>query len=180
MEAVFLRNLYNKMDWKRKRKFLEETMDDFAVELENNISKSRKNEDRMSLEYRELFSLFITTSPKINILSKVSDDGDIKFSVDRKDMGISFDDLVKYRDQVFSDFNANFIGELLVRENIDQFAKILVSLDKEAYPSIVNRYQHKKFGMEVVREKFTFKFHISLLQSILTEDFKRQIKLRLK
>ena len=165
---------------KSKENSMEDDMDDFAVELENNISKSMENKDIISPRFRELFCIFLSSVPKIDICDKVSDDGDVRFVVSKDDIGLSFEDIIKYRSEIFSGFCANFMGELLVRENIDRFAKVLVHFNKEPHSSAADRYIHRKFGMEVVRDKFIFVFHISLLQSILTENFKRQTKLKAK
>ena len=154
-------------------------MDNFIAEIKNNIKKEPKSSDCPN-KLREILKHIVNTpEPKIQILNNGEGDGDVKFSVSRKYLGISYDTLLKYRAEIFSDYVANFLGELLVRDNIEEFAKILTGMLGDKY-SVVNEYEHRKFGMEILRDEFIFIFHISLLQSILTEDFKRQIKRKFK
>ena len=70
---------------------------------------------------------------------------------------------------------ADFLGELLVRENINKFAEILTKVPNIDYAVVVNKYKHTRFGMRMKGDGFIFKFHINLVQKILTEDFKRQV-----
>jgi len=154
-------------------------MDNFIAEIKNNIKREPKSADSPN-KLREILRHIVNTpEPKIHILNSGEGDGDVKFSVSRKSLGIPYESLLKYRSEIFSSYIANFLGELLVRDNIEEFARILTGLDGDKY-SIVNEYEHRKFGMEILRDEFIFIFHISLLQSILTEDFKRQIKRKFK
>lgn len=72
-------------------------------------------------------------------------------------------------------FFVNFIGELLVRNNIARFATILTGLDSTIYQKMVSMCGHEDFGMYVDQDitTMTFQMHISLAQEILTEEFEK-------
>ena len=159
-------------------------MEDFIVQLKNNIKKNSKEEgdsnksskSSKSCNYRNLLYHIIASSPQIKLIDKYSPDGDIKFEVSMKSIGISSDTLIKYKKEFYSEFVVDFVGELLIRENINRFAKILVGINPCHYPLVVDQYEHKKFGMGIFKDKLIFKFHISLLQTILTEDLNKTIE----
>lgn len=151
---------------------------EFMVQTRNSTEKKHKVEQSRAknCRFREFISEIIASVPEIDIMDGCNKEGDVRFSVKMKDLGISFDMFVQYKTEIFSDFMANFIGELLVRENINQFAHILTSIDLDEYPTTVNNFEHRQFGLEFASNKFVFSFHVSLLQSILTENFKKKIK----
>jgi hypothetical protein len=125
--------------------------------------------------YKDLLKYIVHSSTEIDIIKDCDDCGDVKFSVPMPQLGISYEVFIKYQEEIISSFFANFIGELLVRENIEKFAEIISKIDKKEFSNIVHHYEHKKFGVEVLKGCIIFSFHISLIQSILTEDFKKQI-----
>jgi len=150
-----------------------DNMDEFITAIKNNIG-TQCGPDKKSNRFREFLHIISTSNPEIRIIEKCSDEGDVTFEVSMKSLGISYDNLIKYKYEICSDFSANFLGELLVRENIEKFVKIITEL-KDDYKSKVTKFEHKKFGMKIFRDKFIFVFHISLIQSILTEDFRRKM-----
>ena len=169
--------MYNDDDqWRNK------IMEDFVMELRKNIDSNKKSDREPSLDkLRQLISLLALNPPEsIKIEGISTTEGDVSFSVDRKAFGISFSNLKKYTSEMFSPFIVDFIGELLVREYINDFAEILTHIENDKYQSLVNSYGHCSFGMEFANDKFIFTFHVSLLQSILTEDFKAEIKKAIK
>jgi len=153
-------------------------MDDFVRNIKEQVQTQPIIDDTPISKYRELFSKFIlsNTPIKVDEIAK----GDITFSIAIKDLGLSYQDIQKFRTELYSYLTVNFMGELLVRENINKFGDILTSIDKKQYADIVNGFEHKKFGFKIVKNRFYFCFHISLVQSILTEDFKREIKINLE
>jgi len=153
-------------------------MDNFEVELQSNVLKDDGilSNEKVYTNITQALRLLIANHPKIEIQSKISMDGDIKFHVLRKNVGISYDDVVKYRDEIFSPFLVNLWGELLVRENINKFATILTNIKTESYASTVNKFEHRKFGMDLIGDKFVFAFHLSFVQKIMFEDFKQQVR----
>jgi len=152
-------------------------MDNFVTQLIDNINiDSFKGNRGSGSRYRELLYYISVSNPEIDKIDGCDRDGDVQFEVSMKSLGISYDLMVKYKKEVCSDFIANFLGELLIRENINSFAKVIMSIKPELYPSMVNRFEHRKFGMNINREKLVFSFHVSLLQKIMLEDVKRQIK----
>ena len=48
-------------------------------------------------------------------------------------------------------------------------------VEHNEYISYVNRFEHNGFGLKFINNQFIFSFHISLLQRLLTEDFKKQL-----
>jgi hypothetical protein len=148
-------------------------MTESLEELENSIDKDNiQNKPKKTSRFRELFASISNSNPDVKILDGCDSEGDIHFEVLISSLGLDYSNLLKYKSEISSDFFVNFVGEHLVRENIEKFVKVAEDL-KGDYYSIVNKYEHKKFGMKIVREKFIFIFHVSLIQYILTEDFKR-------
>src|ERR1035437_8456627 len=109
----------------------------------------------------------------------IGKDGDVVFSLSQKSMGLTDDDLKKYP-VLRSNYFANFIGEFLVRKNINKFLKMLLEIDPEEYRKTVCGFNHKNFGMFVCPKSkiFKFQFHISLIQGILTEDLNNIISIK--
>jgi len=152
-------------------------MEEFVVEIKNNINKpikSKKNEK--NFRFRELVSHITKKIPNISISNNINTDGDIQFSVSMFDLGLSFDSFLKYKNETFSDYIANFLGELLVRENINEFRQFLIDIDVDDYNHMISHYEHCQFGMEILKNKFIFVFHVSLLHGLLTENFRSRIK----
>jgi hypothetical protein len=150
-------------------------MDEFITELKSNINEGNSsNLGRKTGRIQTLIRYFANSNPEIEILEKCTEEGDIRYAVSMRSMGITYETLMKYRTEFCGPYIINFMGEMLVRDNLDIFAKCLVDL-KDNYNSLVNRYEHKKFGMRIEKDKFVFIFHMSLLQTILTEDFKKGI-----
>jgi len=152
-------------------------MDNFVTELKKNINiDSKTGEPSKSSRLRELLYYVSVSDPEISVIDKCDEDGDIKFEVPMKTMGITNDLMIRFKKEICSDFVANFLGELLIRENINQFAQILTNIHPELYPSVVNRFEHRKFGMDINKDKLIFCFHISLLEDIMLEDIKRKVR----
>lgn len=148
-----------------------ENMEEFICEIENNL-KTTESPISKNTKLRELISKVVSYSPYIKDIEDLNEEGDVVFKASMKDLGLTYDLFCNYKSEIFSVFTANFIGELLVRENIDLFAKILTKIEVEDYPDMVHKYGHKKFGMEICNDIVLFKFHISLIQYILIEEFR--------
>jgi len=153
----------------------EKVMDDFAVKIQENLEKDNVDKSSRFKKVREVVSNIIASSPTIKIIEKINEKGDVKFEVPMQEMAISFETMISYQSEIFSDYMANFLGEMLVRENIDEFAKIITGIDSDHYNELVNKYDHRVFGMQIVKNKVVFSFHISLIQRILTEDFRKGV-----
>lgn len=157
-------------------------MEQFIEHLEKSKTK-QKGRDRMD-KRREFFIrvLSFVDHPHVKILDPkpCSEEGDIRFEVLISDIGFSYGEFGEYKALIFVPYAGNFIGELIVRENISTFAEIIVGISSEEYAPLVQKtYDHKNFGIEIYRNRIIFSFHISLLQSILTEDFEKQLKRKL-
>jgi len=165
--------MYNKNREKSYEGTEENHMEEFIAEIGSNFGKDNlQNHPKKISRFRELFINIANSEPIIRNIKDCDEEGDICFETLIDSMGLNYNDFLKYKDEISSDFFVNFVGEYLVRENMDKFIKIMENL-KEKYYSVVNKYEHRKFGMKVVRNNFIFIFHISLIQRILTEDFKR-------
>ncbi|MFA5312326.1 MAG: hypothetical protein WC375_03275 [Methanomassiliicoccales archaeon] len=126
--------------------------------------------------WRSLLLLLISHVPTIKRIGTCNKDGDLTFAVSMENVGLSAPSVfMKYRPILFSSYIANVLGELIVRENLDKLVPVLTGLKGEEYLDVVNKYEHNKFGMHIDKSDLVFSFHISLLQNILTEDFKRKV-----
>lgn len=132
-----------------------------------------KNAKNDTSKLRKLLLIVVKNTPEVKIINTVDDCGDIRFSVTMEDLGLDINVVDKYNAEFFSPFTVNLLGELIIRENISAFAFILNAIEVSKYTSIVNRFEHKKFGMSVVKGNLVFCFHVSLIQSILMEDLKK-------
>ena len=130
---------------------------------------------------REMIERFIKTKPQIRSLSFVQsqneneeaiDTEDITFSVFMDDMGFDRETYIKYEKEFFSTFMIDFLGEFLVRENISQFVELTSKLEAQDYIEAISSKTHRKFGVTVLGNVAKFKFHISLLPRILTEELR--------
>ena len=152
-------------------------MEEFIEEMErrkyiiNQMSLKESSIYKMS-RLRELFSYVFSENPKITILDGCNSEGDVRFEISMEALGLNYNKVIRLKSEISNDFFINLVGEYLVRENMSEFMKIIGNL-KDDYHSVVNKYSHKKFGMKIIKDKFIFIFHISLIQNILTEDFKK-------
>lgn len=164
-------------------------MDEFVVELEKNISKDAIRPNKKSDRYRELLRIVSNSNPEFKIIcielqknkketdkNRNLDPGDIVFEVSKKSLNIDFETMLKYKKELCSTFMMNTIGELVIRENLDEMAQVVLGISHDDYPDLVNGISHRNFGMQIFRDKLVFTFHISLLQKILTEDLKRKLR----
>ena len=119
---------------------------------------------------REIIIAIESSKPKITI-DAVQADGDVAFHVLLKDCSLEKEDCSN--PVMRTRFLIDFVGEMLVRENINRFASILTGLDPALYQKMICTCRHTDFGM-VVDHKLTtmiFQMHMSLVQEILTEQF---------
>ena len=93
---------------------------------------------------KEIITSIISSDPK-PIINVVQADGDVTFHIKLKECNISKEDCTN--SLLFTRFFVNFIGEFLVRQNIDIFASILIGLDHALYQKMVCTCSHHDFGM---------------------------------
>jgi len=117
--------------------------------------------------------IFAAPSPQLHGLTECDGDGEIKFSVDIEAIGLSIEEFKEFRNEIFSAFFVETLGELLVRENLDLFIDNFTGIPPEEYDAYFGRHSHFRFGMRIYRNRLEFAFHISLIRNILTEDFKQ-------
>lgn len=131
--------------------------------------------DVRSMRVRKIFSKIISSDkPALLTVNECKQDGELVFSIDIKDMGLTIDDIKEFKGEIFTNFFADFIGEFLVRENINEFMAKIASISPSQINHLFNEALHTRFGMKVFANKFEFSFHVSLLQKILAEDFKKE------
>lgn len=121
---------------------------------------------------RKIITAIVSTKPRI-VVGPVRADGNVSFDVRVKDCGLTKGDCAN--PIMATKFMVNFIGELLVRDNIDKFAPIVNGFDKAVYEKIVGDVVHADFGMatDAKLSCMTFHMHLSLVSNIMTEDFRR-------
>ena len=151
-------------------------MDEFVEEIQSYLSSNQHGTfvNKNNKKLRDMFIAVCSSVPTVKITIPCDEDGNVTFEASMGSAEVSYEFFEKYKGQMHSNYIANFIGELIVRENIDTFAKIMLDL-KDDYLGTVNKFQHRTFGMMVHNNKFIFKFHISLIESIMAEDLKRVV-----
>jgi len=135
-------------------------------------TESCSNKQKQLTKFRELLSLIIKTTPQIISITDCEENGDMSFVIPLKDLGLNAYHFSKYNKELFSNYIVDMLGELIIRENLHLFASHLTRLKLDFYVSAVSRSIHRRFGMQIEKGFMTFYFHISLIQDILTEDFK--------
>jgi len=134
------------------------------------------------LKCREILNMFLSADPVIRTIEYVEENdgydqigrtGDIIFSVFMQDLGINREIYNQYSNELFSNFIADTFGEFIVRENIAQFVQLVETVCADEYMQMIHNTEHKRFGMRIKGNVIIFRFHISLIQHILTEDIRR-------
>jgi len=120
---------------------------------------------------REIVSAIVAAKPQRITIDAVHPNGDVLFHVSLKDCGLDKD--VCACPTTHKRFFVNFVGELLVRENIEKFAEILWGLDPALERKMVYSFNHTDFGMTIDHKMtaMTFQMHLSLVREITTELF---------
>ena len=115
----------------------------------------------------------IVKSPLKVTIEGVDDKGDIFFISDIRQLGFTKDDLATSALLIRTRFFTDFLGELLLRYNIDEFVRYISDqIDAVQYMSMVSRTRHGGFGLFILEEdeSLRFQFHVSFIQKILSED----------
>ena len=117
---------------------------------------------------KEALASVVASKPRITI-DAIKPNGNVTFHVKLKSLGLNKEDCSN--PAIWTRFFANFVGELLVRENVSKFANILTELDSGLYSKLVAVSTHVDFGM--VPEKnhtiLTFGMHMNFVYVIVTE-----------
>jgi hypothetical protein len=151
------------------------------VTAKNKNTSEKKSKNNTAKKMREAISYVINNDQyEIVDIKKIIDDdeekfiGDIMFTIKPSEIGITSYVIWKYDKEIFSNFFVNFLGEFIVRENINQFIEFLkenVNFEEMSYDEITKR-KHKNFGMKIAGDSIVeFYFHVSLLRNILVENF---------
>jgi hypothetical protein len=151
-------------------------MDNFVAQLKHNRNIDTETGNRTkNRRFREIMFYIASSDPEVCIIDGCSKEGDVKFEVSMESLGLTRELYGRYKKDICSEFMADFLGELLIRENLNEFAIVLTNIHPEVYPKVVDNADHYNFGMDVVRDKFIFVFHMSLLKRILLEDVRKKI-----
>jgi hypothetical protein len=147
---------------------------DLIMELESKVKNSKINYKASNgSRYREIIEKFISNPPKTLSIGGLDEKGDMTFSICMKDIGLAYKDYRNYENEFFSRFIIDFIGELIVRENLNEFVNNMNGYGVEEYTSVVEAYgSHKQFGITAQKGQLIFKFHVSFIKHILTEDLR--------
>lgn len=127
-------------------------------------------------KYRFLLTKILSNMPKTIHVDDWDRKGDLTFYVLMSDIGLNYDDYSKYEDEFFSYFFINFLGELFVRENIKIFTEKLKEYKFNKYLSSIEEHgSHKSFGLKTYKGKLIFKFHVSFLSQILSDNMRESL-----
>jgi len=143
------------------------------------MATTETKENKMEIVYPgEFFFLGLTrmlkerTDIKIAMVSKSG--GDIAFTTTYSDLGITPQTLNHpfYHSNVFADV----LGELLVRNNLDQFSARIMDNSFCDYDKNVREYTHKNFGMRTTEnDTLLFQCHCSLIYQLVNESLNQEI-----
>ncbi len=134
---------------------------------------SKENTYKEDVVDRELLAHIVNSTPKVTI-EQVTPDGEVAFCVQLKDIKLTQERILSSKIGS-TRFFSNFVGEFLVRSNMNVFAGILLGLDSKTYDVLVTAYEHQNFGMFISKELIKIEFHISLIENILNEDIFRTL-----
>lgn len=116
---------------------------------------------------------------KIEVLKNGDDlTGFVDVTIDTKELGIPFKMYTSKFGKVLSTLHmVNFIGEMVVKTNINKITSEVLKVNSTKFLEITNASSHLNFGVkyDFTSKNIIFIFHISLLPRILTEEFKRNI-----
>jgi len=126
--------------------------------------------------YRKILKSIINNPPNDIILGDWDKEGDIKFSISMTDIGLKYKDYSVFSNEFFSYFIVDFIGELIVRENLPLFVEKLQEYSINDYNSIVEEHgSHKRFGVSTTKGRLFFEFHVSFLKELLMENLRESL-----
>lgn len=140
----------------------------------NNDTQTEKVKEQLPTRNRSVLSMFLSAATKVQYIIPPNKNGDMSFAVDLNDMGFSPNTFRKYANEIYSNFVVDLMGELLIRDNLPMFVPYITGMETKNYLSAVGYCTHVRFGMKSEKDKMIFSFHLSLLQGILTEDFKNE------
>lgn len=129
--------------------------------------------------HRDLLLKILRSKPKNITIGEWDEKGDLKFAIPMSEFGLEYKDYQKYSGEISSHFVVDFVGELIIRENLDLFVEKLKHYDINDYMIALGsedeRICHKRFGAETKNGKFIFEFHVSFLSQLLTENFRKAL-----
>lgn len=153
------------------------SMNSEIINSDNSNSKNNKNNDyKILIQKISNSNLKINNDISLNLDEEKKYNGWISFSISFKNLGLEKKNFIdnKFIKTIYTNFMINFIGELLVRSNIEKFTSLIFSVGEEEYLDLVTKTIHKSFGasFDSVGNRIILSFHMSIFQSLLTEDFK--------
>lgn len=126
--------------------------------------------------YRKVLLSIANNPPSEITLGDWDCKGDIQFSIAMTDIGLQYKDYSAYENEIFSYFMIDFIGELIVRENLPSFVKKFQEYDMHGYNSVVETHgKHKRFGVRTSKGRLFFEFHVSFLKELLIENLRESL-----
>lgn len=129
---------------------------------------------------RELITIVMSSDLTVDEINMLQDDkgsytGYAEFHISMDNMGLAFENRMKFKKEIFTSMFVDFVSELAIRENMDTFLKEMSSIPLSDYTSVVGNRKHEASGMCIKGNNMVFSFHLSLLQDILVSDFKKKI-----
>ena len=147
------------------------------MELHDQMKKEEQSfEATGDYRYRNVLLKILQHPPKNITIGDWDGEGDITFSVPMTDIGLSHLDYRIHEDEIFSYFVLDFVGELIIRENLALFVDKLKGYDINDYMiAIEDGVCHERFGAKTANGKLVFMFHVSLLSHILTDNIRETL-----
>jgi len=143
------------------------------MEINSQVKKDgQDNQASKTSRYRDVLELIIANPPKNVNIEDWDGHGDLRFSISMTDIGLQYEDYRTYENEIFSYFIIDFLGELIIRENLPLFVDKLQEYDINDYMMVIEENGHIRFGFKTYKGRLYFKFHVSLLKNILTEDLR--------
>lgn len=132
------------------------------------------------LKWKELLEKIVASDYSIESITWKKDEsgnmnGIVSFAVPLKTLGLTaYECKCTYNRELFSDFIMGFIGELYLRNNLEKFVERVLGMNYKEYVDTVSSKNHEFFGAVFNEKKgvFELSFFASLIQRIITEDFK--------
>ena len=117
-----------------------------------------------------LFARVVKANPAITYVG-MSQEGDIQFQVPLQSLGLKRT-LLSRISLLRTKFFVDWVGEVLLRQNLALFADALERLPAPDYDRAIHGFTHRHFGMMIDENGVVqFQFHASLIQRILVEEW---------
>ncbi len=123
--------------------------------------------DAVAGTFLKFASFIIGQNPGPEIAKYPRRGGDVTFSIPLVDFGNDDHDIEALGKMLSTRFYANFIGELILRSNAQQFLDHIA--EEALYEVDVGMWRHEHFGVGTDQERIYYIVHASRLSEVLNE-----------